>query len=231
MVDRPVGTVKTWLHRARLELLERLRSRGLVPDEPSSQTRPPTAGKNAHDQTRTRIPVPPVPPGADQMDRLQLVLDGELPAAALDADPHAAACLACRERIAAARLCWYCAGTPAARSPLARGPDRLPSSPAVREDRYVRIRRRSYAVAGGVAVALAASVLLMSWLTKHIANRSYWTTQCGYGPAARPADMHPSLPSRDRFGSATSSRRWARHLLDTPKADHRVRPQVAPVLC
>ena len=35
VVDRPVGTVKTWLHRARLELLERLRSRGLVPDEPS----------------------------------------------------------------------------------------------------------------------------------------------------------------------------------------------------
>ncbi len=33
-VGRPVGTVKTWLHRARLELLDRLRSRGLVPDEP-----------------------------------------------------------------------------------------------------------------------------------------------------------------------------------------------------
>jgi len=32
-VGRPVGTVKTWLHRARLELLDRLRSRGLVPDE------------------------------------------------------------------------------------------------------------------------------------------------------------------------------------------------------
>ncbi len=33
VVDRPVGTVKTWLHRARLEILERLRSRGLVPEE------------------------------------------------------------------------------------------------------------------------------------------------------------------------------------------------------
>ncbi|HVL11998.1 MAG TPA: RNA polymerase sigma factor [Gemmata sp.] len=32
-VGRPVGTVKTWLHRARLELLDRLRDRGLVPDE------------------------------------------------------------------------------------------------------------------------------------------------------------------------------------------------------
>lgn len=31
-LGRPVGTVKTWLHRARLEVLDRLRARGLVPD-------------------------------------------------------------------------------------------------------------------------------------------------------------------------------------------------------
>jgi RNA polymerase sigma-70 factor (ECF subfamily) len=37
-VGRPVGTVKTWLHRARLEILERLRTRGLVPDEEEPQT-------------------------------------------------------------------------------------------------------------------------------------------------------------------------------------------------
>jgi RNA polymerase sigma-70 factor (ECF subfamily) len=30
VVDKPVGTVKTWLHRARLEVLERLRQRGMV---------------------------------------------------------------------------------------------------------------------------------------------------------------------------------------------------------
>jgi RNA polymerase sigma factor (sigma-70 family) len=30
-LKRPVGTIKTWLHRARLEVLERLRQRGLVP--------------------------------------------------------------------------------------------------------------------------------------------------------------------------------------------------------
>jgi RNA polymerase sigma factor (sigma-70 family) len=30
-LGRPVGTVKTWLHRARLEVLERLRQRGMVP--------------------------------------------------------------------------------------------------------------------------------------------------------------------------------------------------------
>jgi len=32
-LGRPVGTIKTWLHRARLEVLERLRRRGMVPDE------------------------------------------------------------------------------------------------------------------------------------------------------------------------------------------------------
>ncbi len=31
-LDRPVGTIKTWLHRARTEVLERLRQRGMVPD-------------------------------------------------------------------------------------------------------------------------------------------------------------------------------------------------------
>ena len=37
-VGRPVGTVKTWLHRARLEVLDRLRSRGLVSDEEQPKT-------------------------------------------------------------------------------------------------------------------------------------------------------------------------------------------------
>jgi RNA polymerase sigma-70 factor (ECF subfamily) len=32
-MDRPVGTIKTWLHRARMEILERLRRRGMVSDE------------------------------------------------------------------------------------------------------------------------------------------------------------------------------------------------------
>ena len=30
-MQRPVGTIKTWLHRARLEVLERLQRRGIVP--------------------------------------------------------------------------------------------------------------------------------------------------------------------------------------------------------
>jgi RNA polymerase sigma-70 factor (ECF subfamily) len=31
-VDKPVGTVKTWLHRARQEMLEHLKRRGMVPE-------------------------------------------------------------------------------------------------------------------------------------------------------------------------------------------------------
>ncbi len=36
-IERPVGTVKTWLHRARVDVLEQLRSRGLVPLVPSDE--------------------------------------------------------------------------------------------------------------------------------------------------------------------------------------------------
>jgi RNA polymerase sigma-70 factor (ECF subfamily) len=41
-LDCPVGTVKTWLHRARLQVLRRLQQRGLVPEdarnEPATRT-------------------------------------------------------------------------------------------------------------------------------------------------------------------------------------------------
>jgi RNA polymerase sigma-70 factor (ECF subfamily) len=39
-VGRPVGTVKTWLHRARLELLTELKRLGLAPDDPTPTARP-----------------------------------------------------------------------------------------------------------------------------------------------------------------------------------------------
>jgi RNA polymerase sigma factor (sigma-70 family) len=44
-MERPVGTIKTWLHRARLEVLERLRQRGMVPPDtsPESLSSPGTA--------------------------------------------------------------------------------------------------------------------------------------------------------------------------------------------
>lgn len=43
-VGRPVGTVKTWLHRARLEVLDRLKSRGLVPEEHEQPRTPSVQG-------------------------------------------------------------------------------------------------------------------------------------------------------------------------------------------
>ncbi|HEY7330568.1 MAG TPA: RNA polymerase sigma factor [Gemmataceae bacterium] len=33
VMERPVGTIKTWLHRARVEILEHLRRRGMVPGD------------------------------------------------------------------------------------------------------------------------------------------------------------------------------------------------------
>ena len=32
-MDKPVGTIKTWLHRARLEVLNQLRRRGLIDED------------------------------------------------------------------------------------------------------------------------------------------------------------------------------------------------------
>jgi len=42
VMDRPVGTIKTWLHRARMEILDRLRERGMVSEASEEITR----GKN-----------------------------------------------------------------------------------------------------------------------------------------------------------------------------------------
>jgi RNA polymerase sigma factor (sigma-70 family) len=39
VLERPVGTVKTWLHRARLELLDALRRRGMVDPETTGDLR------------------------------------------------------------------------------------------------------------------------------------------------------------------------------------------------
>jgi RNA polymerase sigma factor (sigma-70 family) len=48
---RPVGTIKTWLHRARLEVLERLKQRGMVASDvgldPLSSPSTPRGGRQA----------------------------------------------------------------------------------------------------------------------------------------------------------------------------------------
>jgi RNA polymerase sigma-70 factor (ECF subfamily) len=41
----PVGTVKTWLHRARVEVLTRLRQRGIVEPGPERSLRKQAAAK------------------------------------------------------------------------------------------------------------------------------------------------------------------------------------------
>jgi RNA polymerase sigma-70 factor (ECF subfamily) len=43
-LERPVGTIKTWLHRARMEVLERLRRRGMVADLPPEKAPLPERG-------------------------------------------------------------------------------------------------------------------------------------------------------------------------------------------
>lgn len=42
-LDRPVGTIKTWLHRARQEMLQRLRQRGMVPPAHATTVKEETA--------------------------------------------------------------------------------------------------------------------------------------------------------------------------------------------
>lgn len=39
-LERPVGTIKTWLHRARLEVLERLKQRGMVSSDAETEGHP-----------------------------------------------------------------------------------------------------------------------------------------------------------------------------------------------
>src|SRR6266487_449127 len=107
-------------------------------------------------ERNTNSVAPLSPTCGPTVERLQLVLDGELPAAAPDADPHPAACAACRERIAAARLMLSAIALPVELSVPSGLTDSILA--AVREDRFARIRRRSYAVAGGLGVSLAAAV-------------------------------------------------------------------------
>jgi RNA polymerase sigma-70 factor (ECF subfamily) len=44
VLDRPVGTIKTWLHRARQEILVRLQERGLVAEDEPGAPAPRTGG-------------------------------------------------------------------------------------------------------------------------------------------------------------------------------------------
>ena len=101
-----------------------------------------------------------VPPDCrETVDRLQSVLDGDLPVTELDADPHPLSCITCQQRIAAARLLIAVLRTHAV-------PGTAPTSltdrilNGVSEAR--RARRRTLAFTS--ALALAAGVALAVWL-------------------------------------------------------------------
>jgi hypothetical protein len=93
------------------------------------------------------------------LDRIHLMLDGDLPPGELTADPHPATCQTCRERVAAARVLLAALAAPAE-------PVSVPSVFAdgvfagVWADRRARLRR--VFAAGGFA--LAAAVLLAVWV-------------------------------------------------------------------
>ena len=117
------------------------------------------------------------------VDRLQRVLDGDLSADVLDADPHRAACPACRERVAAARLLVSVLAKPADAAPPGLA-DRILEG--VRADRRARSRRRAFAVAGGLAVA--AAVALVVWLR--------WPGDTGPAPDVVHVEPKPQQPER-----------------------------------
>ena len=97
------------------------------------------------------------------MDRLHRVLNAEIPGTALDEDAHAASCVTCRERIAAAKLVMACVTSA---EPVPTRTDFTESIVAAvladrQIERRIRFRQRTYAV-GGLAIAAAVTVAL--WL-------------------------------------------------------------------
>lgn len=126
---------------------------------------------------------PLAPACAATIERLQLVLDGQLEAVTLDADPHPASCAACRERIATARLLLNVLASPTGLPCPARMTDSILA--AVREDRLARRRRRAYVVGGSTILATAALLILIA---------------SSGGPTQRPPVEHqdPNTPEQVR---------------------------------
>ncbi|MBX9582057.1 MAG: hypothetical protein K2X87_17265 [Gemmataceae bacterium] len=104
----------------------------------------------------------PTPPACGPtVVRLQAVLDGDLPAAALDADPHADGCPTCRGRVRSAKLLLAVyPGRPAAVAVPSGLTDAILAG--VRADRHRRTVRRWAGVAAGLAAA-AAVVVWSPW--------------------------------------------------------------------
>jgi hypothetical protein len=159
-----------------------------------------------------------IPPPACGLtiELLQRILDGESPAAALDADPHPSLCAACRERIAIARLVQKTLTVPATPSVPSRLTDSILT--AVSEDRYARIRRRSYTIAVGMAAALAASVFLFGWLNKRPSEIRLQSDMPSVPPGfARAQPQPPSAPEPHAVRLGDEFSKVGQALLDTSK--------------
>jgi len=110
------------------------------------------------------------------------VLDGDRPAADLDADAHAASCADCRGRVAAARVLLAALAAPP--EPVA-----VPAGFAagvlseVRADRRARQRLRFVASVGG-GLAVAAALLVAVWAMNAPGDRQ--SVAEGTRPAPRP---------------------------------------------
>jgi hypothetical protein len=99
---------------------------------------------------------------------------------------------------------------------------------AVKEDRFARIRRRSYAASIGVIAALAASVLLIAWATTptprtqgdpwlpHVGPDVAKPAEPDVAPAPRPAPERPPIRFGDEFAKASEALRGAEKSIVEP---------------
>lgn len=113
------------------------------------------------DRNNNPEPDPTPPACAPTAERIQAVLDGQLSPDALAADPHPAACPACRERVRAARLVLAALAEPCEPITVPAGLTNAILA-GVRADRRARTRRRVLAYVGGFAAA--AAIALAVWL-------------------------------------------------------------------
>lgn len=156
-----------------------------------------------------------LPPVCRQtVDRLQCVLDGEIPCSALDSDPHPLSCSACRERIAAAKLLISALSLPAEAIAVSRGlTDKIVAS--ILDERKAEhrsyIRRRILTSVGGLAIA--AGVLITIWLrwfdssrqNELAQNPEAANTQQANSPTNTPPEPHQApAPRPVRLGEEFS---------------------------
>lgn len=154
------------------------------------------------------------------VDRLQLVMDGDLAAAALDADPHPGVCASCRDRIATARLVLSVLASPEPVAVPAGMTERIVDAlcadhVAEKEQRFRRIRRRSFAGSLGVLAALGASVALVMWLNPPRNSEVLPIAVFPHDPQVALAPRAVAELKRLRFGDELSKAGVA--LLEAPK--------------